>query len=83
MGLERCWNTFILPHYSAHIAGQITSTRRSRQILARIQPVRVYHEISIAHINFGRFGFVFLIEKFGQRSLFDFVQASVVEPCRV
>ena len=69
-----------IPHYCAHVTRQVSSTRRSRQVLARIQTVCVYHKIAIAHVYFGRFRLIFLIEKLWQSSLLDLVQTRVVKP---
>ena len=70
-------------HDGAHVAGQIAATRRRRQVLARVEAIRVDHEVAVAHVDLGRFALVLVVEELGQRALLDLVQRRVVEPRRV
>lgn len=54
------------PHDRPHVTRQIPPTRRKRQILARIQPIRVDHKIPVFLVNRRRLGPVLAAEEFGE-----------------
>lgn len=61
------------PHNRPNIPCQIPPARRHRQILARIQPIRVHHEIPVILVNRRRLASVLAAEEFRQGASFEWV----------
>jgi hypothetical protein len=70
-------------HDRSHVSSQIPPTRRHRQVLGRVQSIRIDHEIPVILVDLRRLAPVLAAEKLGQRFSFESVDRTQVEPCRV
>jgi hypothetical protein len=53
------------PHDRSHVSSQIPPTRRHRQVLGRVQSIRIDHEIPVILVDLRRLAPVLAAEKLG------------------